>query len=122
MQIWRKPLDLRETQQSVEPLLAVMARNRAVDSIRKRKLTQPVDELPIPSSLDVAASSEHSLMLNRVREIARKLPVEQQTALDLAFFQGLTHTEIAASTGTPLGTVKTRIRAAVNLLERTLRT
>ena len=122
MQIWRKPLDLRETQQSIEPLLAVMARNRAVDSIRKRKLTQPVEELPIASSLDVAASSERHLLLNRVREIARKLPPEQQTALDLAFFQGLTHTEIADTTGTPLGTVKTRIRAAVTLLERTLRT
>ena len=122
MQIWRRPLDLHENQQSIGPLLAVITRNRAVDSLRKRRLTQPVDDLPIASSVDVAASSEHSLLLNRVREIASKLPAEQQTALDLAFFQGLTHTEIAATTGTPLGTVKTRIRAAVNLLERTLRT
>ena len=121
MQIWRKPLSLNEEQQALGPLLAVMTRNRAVDSIRRRKQTEPVDELPLASSHDVAASSEQNLLLGRVREIASKLPVEQRKALDMAFFQGLTHTEIAASTGTPLGTVKTRIRAAVDLLERTLR-
>lgn len=121
MQVWRKPFELRDEQQSLEPLLAVMARNRAVDSIRKRKLTQPVDELPLPSPINLAAESENSLLLARVRQIASQLPREQQIALDLAFFQGLTHTEIAAKTETPLGTVKTRIRAAVNLLERTLK-
>ncbi len=121
MQIWKRPLEILETHQSAGPLLAVMARNRAVDSIRKRKPTQSVDDTPLPSSVDLAASSEHNLLLSRVRDIASKLPVEQQTALNMAFFQGLTHTEIAATTGTPLGTVKTRIRAAVNLLERTLK-
>lgn len=121
MQIWRKPLEIKEAHQSAGPLLAVMARNRAVDYIRKRRPMEPVDELPLASSQDVAASSEQTLLLNRVRQIAGTLPVEQQTALDMAFFQGLTHTEIAESTGTPLGTVKTRIRSAVNLLERTLK-
>ena len=121
MQIWKRPLEILETHQSAGPLLAVMARNRAVDSIRKRKPTQSVDDTPLPSSVDLAASSEHNLLLSRVRDIASKLPVEQQTALNMAFFQGLTHTEIAATTGMPLGTVKTRIRAAVNLLERTLK-
>lgn len=121
MQVWRKPFELREDQQSLEPLLAVMTRNRAVDSIRRRKLTQPVDDLPLASPLNLAASSENNLLLARVREIASQLPVEQQTALEMAFFEGLTHTEIAAKTATPLGTVKTRIRSAVNLLERTLK-
>lgn len=121
MQIWKRPLEIKEAQQSAAPLLAVMARNRAVDTIRRRKQTEPVDEMPLASSLDVAASSERTLLLDRVRDIASKLPAEQQTALNLAFFQGLTHTEIAETTGAPLGTVKTRIRAAVNLLERTLK-
>ena len=121
MQIWKRPPVIDDTHQSAGPLLAVMARNRAVDHVRKRKHMQPVDDLPLPSSVDLEASSEQRLLLGRVREIVKELPQEQQTALNLAFFQGLTHTEIAASTGTPLGTVKTRIRAAVNLLERTLK-
>lgn len=121
MQIWRKPLEVTGSNQSVGPLLAVMARNRAVDSIRKRKSTQSVEDLPLASSVDVAASSEQTLLLNRVRSIANQMPAEQRMALELAFFQGLTHTEIAATTGTPLGTVKTRIRTAITLLERTLR-
>ena len=121
MQVWRKPFELRENQQSLEPLLAVMTRNRAVDSIRKRKLTQQVDDLPLASPVNLAVESENSLLLARVREVASHLPAEQQIALDMAFFQGLTHSEIAAKTDTPLGTVKTRIRAAVNLLERTLK-
>lgn len=121
MQIWKRPLDINEAHQSAGPLLAVMSRNRAVDNIRKRRPTQPVDDLPLASTHDLASASEHNLLLSRVRDIAVTLPVEQQTALDLAFFQGLTHTEIAEKTGAPLGTVKTRIRAAVNLLERSLR-
>lgn len=121
MQLWKRPLDTLDSYQSAGPLLAVMARNRAVDHIRRRRPTQSVDDLPLASSLDLAASSEQNLLLGRVREIVTTMSAEQQTALNLAFFQGLTHTEIAEKTGTPLGTVKTRIRAAVNLLERTLK-
>lgn len=121
MQIWKRPLEIKEGHQSAGPLLAVMARNRAVDTIRRRRATESVDDVPLASPVDVAASSEQTLLLNRIRDIASKLPAEQQTALNMAFFQGLTHTEIAETTGTPLGTVKTRIRAAVNLLERTLK-
>lgn len=121
MQIWKRPLEIKEAHQSAGPLLAVMARNRSVDMIRRRRPTEQVEDVPLASPLDVAASSEQSLLLKRIRQIASTLPTEQRNALDMAFFQGLTHTEIAESTGTPLGTVKTRIRAAVNLLERTLK-
>jgi RNA polymerase sigma-70 factor (ECF subfamily) len=49
-----------------------------------------------------------------------KLPPDQRKPLEMAFFQGLTHTEIAAKTGEPLGTIKTRIRAALLALRRVL--
>jgi len=48
------------------------------------------------------------------------LPVEQRAAIELAYFEGLTHSEIARRTGDPLGTVKTRLRSAVETLKRNL--
>jgi RNA polymerase sigma-70 factor (ECF subfamily) len=48
------------------------------------------------------------------------LPVEQRQAVELAYFEGMTHSEIAKKTGDPLGTVKTRLRSAVELLKRAL--
>jgi RNA polymerase sigma-70 factor, ECF subfamily len=56
-----------------------------------------------------------------VREAMMTLPVEQRAALELAYFEGLTQTEIAERTQTPLGTVKTRIRTALTSLRRSVR-
>ena len=58
--------------------------------------------------------------ISRVRAALEKLQPAQRQALEWAYFEGLTHTEIARQTGEPLGTVKTRLRAAVELLKRAL--
>ena len=50
----------------------------------------------------------------------QNLPGDQQTSLQMAYFEGLTHTEISTRTGTPLGTVKTRIRTALSSLRKAL--
>ena len=52
-------------------------------------------------------------MMEKVRVLLNDLPLEQQKSIELAFFEGLTHSEIAVRTGDPLGTVKTRIRSAL---------
>jgi RNA polymerase sigma-70 factor (ECF subfamily) len=57
----------------------------------------------------------------RVRDALMALPVDQKAALELAYFEGCTHTEIAERLHAPLGTVKTRIRAALATLRRSVR-
>jgi RNA polymerase sigma-70 factor (ECF subfamily) len=59
-------------------------------------------------------------LLSKVKSALENLPKEQRSALELAYFEGLTHSEIAARTGDPLGTVKTRLRTAVETLKRNL--
>ena len=120
MQVWTKPITLDAERGSLRTLLAVMARNRSVDFIRQRKHTQSTDDFDMPSSFNLESDSERRLLLHRVREVARTLPPEQQSVLELTYFEGLTNVEIAIQTGTPLGTVKARIRSALVSLERTL--
>jgi RNA polymerase sigma-70 factor (ECF subfamily) len=59
-------------------------------------------------------------LIEKVRTIMQELPQEQQTSMELAFFDGLTHSEIAEKTGDPLGTVKTRIRLALISIRKAL--
>ena len=121
MQIWRNPTTFIATRGSLEGWLSVITRNRAIDVIRKRRPSELVDDLQLPSRQNLLAEVEHSVTLDRVKPVLATLPHEQRRALELAFFQGLTHSEIAKETGAPLGTVKTRIRVALLTLGKTLR-
>jgi RNA polymerase sigma-70 factor, ECF subfamily len=59
-------------------------------------------------------------MMGKVRSALADLSQDQQQCVELAYFEGLTHSEIAARTGDPLGTVKTRLRSAVESLRKKL--
>jgi len=61
-------------------------------------------------------------MMSLVRNALAALPQEQKQVFELAYFEGLTHSEIAARTGDPLGTVKTRLRTALGTLRRAIET
>jgi RNA polymerase sigma-70 factor (ECF subfamily) len=58
--------------------------------------------------------------MGRVKVAMEALPKEQRAAVELAYFEGLTHSEIAERTGDPLGTVKTRLRTALETLKRAM--
>ncbi len=116
MQIWRNPTSFIATPGSLEGWLSVIARNRAIDVVRRIKPFELVDDLALPSHQNLAGEVEHRITLHRVKELVAILPHEQRKALELAFFQGLSHSEIAKETGDPLGTVKTRIRVALQTL------
>jgi RNA polymerase sigma-70 factor (ECF subfamily) len=98
----------------------VVARNRAIDRIRRRKPTESPDDVVLLSSANLASEAERNELMAKVREVLKNLPPEQQKSLQLAYFEGLSHSEIAEQTGDPLGTVKTRIRQALIGLRKAL--
>lgn len=119
-QVWRNPNSFVEGRGSLGAWLAVMARNRAIDALRRRKPTDSVDDVVLASSYDLASEVERNSMMEKVRGVLKDLPSEQQRTMELAFFEGLSHSEIAARTGDPLGTVKTRIRTALMSLRKAI--
>jgi RNA polymerase sigma-70 factor (ECF subfamily) len=98
--------------------LAVIARNRAIDLLRKRPMEDDIDELPISTGVDLEDEASQRLAISKVRSVLGQLPADQRRLLEMAFFEGLTHTEIASKTGEPLGTVKTRIRSGLVALRK----
>lgn len=120
VQLWQNPATFASDRGSLGAWLAVVARNRAIDSLRRRKPSDPVDDVVLVSSTNLAAEVEQNTMIDRVRKVLGTLPPEQRSSMELAFFGGLTHAEIAEKTGDPLGTVKTRIRTALSSVRKAL--
>jgi RNA polymerase sigma-70 factor (ECF subfamily) len=118
MQLWRNPDAFTVSRGSLGGWLAVVARNRSIDALRRKKPMDPVNELTLAAPFNLANEAERNNMMERARGIIVKLPAEQRKTLEMAFFDGLTHAEIAEMTGDPLGTVKTRIRSALTTLRK----
>jgi len=122
MQLWRHPARFDARRGGLGPWLAVIARHRAIDTLRKRRPQTDLEDVVIAIEADLEEGAERVRALEKVRASLRAMPENQRTTLELAFFEGMTHSEIAAQTGEPLGTVKTRIRAALLALRRALST
>lgn len=125
-QAWRTAARYEASRGAVAAWLLMMSRTRALDCLRRRGPLQfsADDEArlaaipdPEPSVELMAATREE---VDAVRVAIEALPEEQRTALDLAYFGGLTQTEIAERTSTPLGTVKTRVRSALQTLRKAM--
>ena len=123
LKIWRKPASFVILGGNLNGWLAATARNRAIDVLRERKRrpTDSIENAPLPASDNVLAQVERKLMVERTRFLISKLSKVQREALEMAFFEGLTHAEIDERTKVPLGTIKTRIRDALQLLGNALR-
>ncbi len=118
LQLWRNPTAFVQDRGSLGAWLVVVARNRAIDLLRRRKPSDSVDDVVLASSINVADEAVQNVMMEKVRRALAELPPEQRKSLELAYFEGLSHTEIASRTGDPLGTVKTRIRQALITLRK----
>jgi RNA polymerase sigma-70 factor, ECF subfamily len=118
MQLWRNPAAFDSSRGSLPAWLAVIARNRAIDAIRKRHPEDDIAETIVSVEPDLAGETERARAIEKVRGTLGTMPAPQRDALELAFFEGLTHSEIAEKTGEPLGTIKTRIRAGLLALRK----
>lgn len=121
--LWRKADLFDPAKSSVSTWLYRIARNRRIDLARRDRSDRIDPEDPI---LHPAAEADPDAMLDaQQREEALRLalgslPQEQLELVRLAFFEGLSHAQVAARTGLPLGTVKSRIRLAFTRLRRAL--
>jgi len=77
-----------------------------------------LEDVAIAIDADLEVATERARVVEKVRANLHAMTDNQRQALEMAFFEGMTHTEIAAKTGEPLGTVKTRIRSALMALRR----
>ena len=121
-QLWCTAAEFDSARGSVPGWLVVIGRNRAISLLRRHIPSQGEELLEntvvLPFNLESALAREQ--LLGRVKGVLDGLPREQRAAIELAYFQGMTHSEIASHTGDPLGTVKTRLRTAMETLKRNL--
>ena len=118
MQIWRNPDSFTAARGSLGGWLAIVSRNRSIDSLRRKRPSTNLEDVVLASSYNLADEAERNSLMERARGVIVQLPKEQRKTLEMAFFDGLTHSEIAEMTGDPLGTVKTRIRSALLTLRK----
>ncbi|MGC2447588.1 MAG: sigma-70 family RNA polymerase sigma factor [Candidatus Sulfotelmatobacter sp.] len=122
LQLWRNPGAFDAARGSLGPWLAVISRNRAIDALRKRKPETDIEDVVISVAPDLASEADRSRAAEKVRGVLGAMPQLQRSALEMAYFQGLSHSEIANKTGEPLGTIKTRIRAGLMTLRKAFQT
>jgi RNA polymerase sigma-70 factor, ECF subfamily len=120
--VWSHSHLYDETRGSVWNWLAVVTRNRSIDRLRQSN-TRRSREAPMDAGPEQGVAPEN-LILKEERQIVRRamesLGADQREAIELAFFGGLTHVEVAEQLGAPLGTIKTRIRAGLRRLREAL--
>jgi RNA polymerase sigma-70 factor (ECF subfamily) len=129
MRVWQKAGSYRADRARVSTWLTHIARHHAIDVLRRRAVRPDQyalswDELtpsaPVPAQ-DPGELAEHSLRRERVRAAIAQLPADQKQAVTLAYFGGYTQTQIAEALKQPLGTIKTRMRLAMQKLRDFLR-
>ena len=123
--VWRKASSYSPGRGTARTWLSSIVRNRAIDLVRatRERAVQEDEELllgiqdPQPPVFDQVAAALDSEM---TRAVLCELPMEQREAISLAYFVGLSHTEIASQTGLPLGTVKSRVRLGIQRMRESL--
>lgn len=128
LSIWRRATSFTPTAGTARNWLISILHHRAIDYLRRARRRSVIQEAPLeeadfdettafPDAWDEAWRNVKS---SQVRAALMKIPTDQRLVIELAYFQGWTHTEIAEGTQIPLGTVKARIRLGLIRLKREL--
>jgi RNA polymerase sigma-70 factor (ECF subfamily) len=128
VRVWEKAHTFNSEHGRVATWLTSIARHRSIDlyrqsSTRHENLVvtwEEAESFDLPNGQNVEWEVDLAQRQQRIRQAMAQLPDEQKQALGMAFFQGLSHPEIAAALGEPLGTVKTRIRLGMGKLRHLL--
>lgn len=128
LSVWKRSTSYSPQAGAARSWLISIVHHRAIDHlrrVRRRSVMQeaPLEEIDFDERTAVADAWDevwHSVQSSQVRAALMKIPTEQRMVIELAYFQGWTHTEIAEGTQTPLGTVKARMRLGLNHLKRAL--
>jgi RNA polymerase sigma-70 factor (ECF subfamily) len=124
LQVWRRAADFDENRGRPFTWLVTMARSRGIDRLRtlasRERVVVAGAKEETEAVSDAASDAFRSEQRSLVTSALAQLPDEQQRPLILAYFDGLTQTEIAARLGAPLGTVKTRMRTGMMKLREML--
>ena len=126
--VWGKANTYHADLGRITTWLTSIARHRSIDLYRQHRTSkeniqvdwQEFEAIDLPDGQNIEWEAELKQRQQRIRWAMAQLPKEQRQALGMAFFQGFSHPEIAASLGEPLGTVKTRIRLAMQKLRNLL--
>ncbi|MFO7770230.1 MAG: sigma-70 family RNA polymerase sigma factor [Roseovarius gahaiensis] len=120
--LWQKSHLFDPSRASAATWIFTIARNRRIDAIRKMKRPEPED---LPWGPDIEPDQADVLVLQQESEqlgqAISELPEKQRTLIEKAYFGDLTHNEIAEQTGLPLGTIKSRIRLALDRLRHAMK-
>ena len=128
LQLWRNTALYDGSRGPFVPWLLTVARSRALDQLRlnserQRRREDQTDELPALVAIpDFEGSLDEKRRATRVRELMNSLHPQQRRAIELAYFEGLSHSEIANALKEPLGTVKSWIRNGLLRLKEGLQT
>ncbi len=119
LHVWRNAKSYNVERGGLAGWLAVITRHRAIDTLRRRNRECGLDA-DLGADGNSHREAELSEAVTRLAAALPSMPVPQRVALGLAYFSGLSHSEISLRTGEPLGTVKSRIRMALEFLRKTL--